>query len=61
MSFKVKFVETDEIIELTFQNTPKLTDIFYYNNNYQMVVDYDGRYLHVVIVDKHEVASSTSN
>ena len=59
MPFKVKFVETDKIVELDFPNTPKLTDIFYYDNKYQMVVDYDGRYLHVVSVDKHEVTEQS--
>ncbi|WP_197224776.1 hypothetical protein [Lysinibacillus sphaericus] len=53
--FKIMFTATGKVVELTFSATPKLSDIFKYKNNYYMVVDYDGKYVHVVKVNKLEI------
>lgn len=53
--FKIKFTATGGIIDFIFSETPKLTDIFLYQEDYYMVVDYDGKFVHVVHVNKLEI------
>jgi len=55
MQLNIKFTETGEVVILKFSNTPKLCDIFIYKEAYFMVADYDGKFLHVVKVVKHDV------
>ena len=53
--FPIKFTATDEVVQLTFSTTPRLSDVFVYRDTYFMVVDYDGNYVHVVAVNKLEI------
>ena len=52
---KTKFTATGNVIEFGFSKTPKLSDVFEYNNTFYMVVDYDGEFVHVVEVNKLSV------
>jgi len=53
---KIKFTATGEVVVLTFKTIPKLTDFFEYKDAYYMVADYDGEFVHVVKVKKHEIS-----
>ena len=55
MELKIRFTSTGEDVKLTFTKAPKLSDIFKYKDSYYMVADYDGEFVHVVKVNKHEV------
>lgn len=52
---KIMFTATGKVVDLTFSKTPKLSDVFIFKNKYYMVADYDGKFVHVVEVNKLEI------
>lgn len=56
MKLKIKFTSSGEVITLNFTKIPRLSDIFEYKQSYFMVADYDGEFVHVVKVVKHDVS-----
>lgn len=59
LKYNIKFVATGEVVVLNFSRIPALSDVFQFEETYYMVADYDGNFIHVVEVYKHEVTVDT--